>query len=179
MHYLCTGVTLSGKTTLARYFARHYRSLGKTVIVYDPVGSDTAGGGWGEGARVYDEQLAFLDFMHSKDAHSAFVFVDEADELFSVRDADLHWMFKRGRHFGLSMWAITQRPKLVAPTVRNQCGQAFIFRLAQDDMKEIAADYGHSDLHKLSLDSGDYLAITSGTAKFSRGNIFDTLKGSS
>ena len=51
-----------------------------------------------------------------------------------------------------------------------------MFRLAQDDVKSIGADYGFNDLHKINLDTGDFLVLNSGTASFSQGNIFKLLE---
>lgn len=176
-HMLICGVTKSGKTTLARELARLFAANGARIAVRDPVDSPTAGGGWPESARRFADDISFLEFMHSPEASGYVVFVDEASDLFGVQDKDLHWMFTRGRHFGLCMVAICQRPKMLAPNVRSQCTHAYLFRLAEEDTREIAADFGHSGLHKLSLDRGDFLKLESGTAAIVRGNVFTLLEG--
>ena len=61
---------------------------------------------------------------------------------------------------------------MLAPTVRNQCGRAYVFRLAKDDLKEIGADFGFSDLQKINLDKGDFLLLNSGSAQYQKGNVF-------
>jgi hypothetical protein len=148
------------------------------VIVYDPLGTGTLGGDWGKGAEIYDDPLLFLQDMENPGKiYNAHVFIDEADEIFSQEQKDNFWILKKGRHYGLSIWVITQRPKMVAPTVRNQCADAYLFRLAIQDVKEIAADFGHSNIHALELAHGDYIVLHSGHPEFERGSIHKLPRG--
>lgn len=171
VHRLFTGVTMTGKTTLARVFARQYVKHRIPVVVYDPVGTATRGGDWGEGAIVFNNPGEFLKYVHSDKMGACQLFIDEADEIFSLRQPENFWLLKKGRHFGIACNVITQRPKMVAPTVRNQCGEAFIFRLASDDMKMVCADFGHEPPTE-TLDRGEYLRIESGRDSFTRHSLF-------
>lgn len=175
-HTLYTGVTESGKTTLARIVSRDLYKRGFKVVVYDPLGTDTAGGGWGEGAIIFSDREPFLDFIYSPECFNAHIFIDEAHNVFGHEMKDNFWLLTEGRHFGMFLHILTQRPKKVHPDVRSNCGRCFMFRLANSDAIEIGADYGFSDLHKISLDRGDFLALNSGTANFSRGNVFRLVK---
>lgn len=172
MHQLFCGVTMSGKTTLARIMTRELLAKKQRVIVYDPVGTSTAGGDWGEGAEVFDDLDEFLEFVNRDDVMHCHVFIDEADLVFSIGQKENHWMLRRGRHYGMFIYPITQRPTLIAPNVRAMCQRAYVFRLIQDDIKTIAADYGFSDAHKINLDKGDFICFTAGTSQFTRGNVF-------
>lgn len=183
-HSLICGVTMSGKTTLARAFAQHFCKKGEKVIVYDPLGTHTANGAdWGEGAIVFRDDFQFFDYLTSDGVSHAHVFIDESADLFSLENRDNFWLATRGRHFGFQLYFIAQRPKMLAPTVRNQCGFCYMFRLSKDDSKEISADFGHDypDIIKnpegeiKPLDTGDYLVLTSGNAKIQRYNIFNQL----
>jgi len=178
MHHLICGVTMSGKTTLARMLARYLLSKKQKVVVYDPMGTDTAGGGWGEGAIVFDEIPDFLAYVESDECGAAHVFVDEADLIFSLDQKENHWMLRRGRHFGMTLYCITQRPVLIAPSVRSMCGRAYVFRLVQDDIKRVAADYAFDKAHEISLDAGDFLCFTAGVSTFQRGNVFKMVSSS-
>lgn len=172
MHTLYTGVTLSGKTTLARMEARGLHAKGQRGIVYDPMGTDTKGGGWGF-PEVHHDREAFLRRLESDDLQGpVHVFVDEAHKIFRHDMEENFWLLTDGRHHGYFMHLITQRPNKVHPDVRSQCGICFMFRLAQQDAREIGADYGFSDLHRISLDKGDFLVLQSGTSAISRGNVF-------
>lgn len=172
-HTLIAGVSQSGKSTLARMFSRALLEHKKRVVVFDPtLFTATAGGDWGTGAEIYTDPAEFLDALEDpQKVSNAHVFIDEADEIFSHQQKENFWILKKGRHFGLSVWVITQRPKMVAPTVRNQCTRAFLFRLAIDDVKEIAADFGYDGLHKIPLDKGQYLELNSGSPEYKNGDL--------
>ena len=191
-HRLFTGVTLSGKTTAARVFSRKYCAARIPVVVFDPTAStETAGGDWGDEAIVFTDADTFLEYVDTlyqdisrgvserRQANpekfgACMLFVDEADEIFSQSQRENFWLAKKGRHSGVYCNIITQRPKMIAPTVRNQCAEAWVFRLAFEDMRTIGADYGH-DLSGEILDKGDYLRIISGASSYTRGNIFRDL----
>jgi len=119
------------------------------VIVFDPVMTPTAAGYWPESAVIFDDETEFFEYLIRDDVSGAHVFIDEAGDVFNLSKSYNNWLLTRGRHFGFSVFLIAQRPKMLAPTVRNQCGRAYIFRLAKDDLKEIGADFGFSDLHKI------------------------------
>lgn len=182
-HTLITGVTQSGKTTLAREIARGLAKKKQDIVVYDPnIETATAGGGWPEGSVIITDPIQFENYMNRDDVSRAHVFVDEADEIFSHELKHNVWMLKKGRHYGLAMYVMTQRPKMVAPTVRNQCSTCYMFRLATADAKEICADFGHNFPEVITnngelyqLDKGDFLVLNSGSAEFSRANIFSLI----
>ncbi len=176
MHQLFIGVTLSGKTTLAREFSRKLLEHKKLVAVYDPLGTATAGGDWGEGALIFSDREKFLDFVHSDACVNYHIFVDEAHHVFHHTMGENFWMLTEGRHHGMYFYLISQRPKKIHPDVRTGCAVCYMFRLAQDDAKEIGADYGHSNIHKENLDKGDFLVLNSGSAEFSRANVFTLLE---
>lgn len=173
-HTLYTGVSQSGKTTLARMMARALAAKGHRVIVYDPMGTATAGGGWPEKAIVFDDAIDFLNYVHSPEGFHAHLFVDEGHEIFGHGEEfrENYWLFTKGRHYGLHLHIMTQRPTKLHPDVRSQCGRCYMFRLAVDDVKLIGNDYGFSEIHKINLDKGDFLVLNSGTSSFQRGNVF-------
>lgn len=176
MHTLYCGVTMSGKTTLARMIARELCKAKKRVIVYDPLGTATAGGDWGDTAVIYESADALLDFLESDEGFDCHVFIDEAHHIFSHEQSENFWLLTQGRHYHLHLHIITQRQNKVHPDVRTNCGLCYMFRLSNVDAKAIGADYGHSDLDKISLDKGDFLILNSGSAQFSRANVFNLLK---
>lgn len=176
MHQLFTGVTKTGKTTLARYFSRALLNAGKKVVVYDPLGSPTLGGDWGEGAKIYFEKDAFLDYVYSDECQNVHLFIDEAHNIFSHAEDEHRWLLTEGRHFFIYCNLMTQRPNKVHPDVRTNCEVCYMFRLAADDAKSIGSDYGHSKVHSEKLDRGDFLVLNSGAAKYSRGNVFTLIK---
>lgn len=175
-HTLYTGVTQSGKTTLARSVARELSKAKNRVIVYDPMGTETAGGEWGETAEVHDTLETFLDVAYAPETVNAHLFIDEAHHVFAHSDKSHLWLLTQGRHYHLTLHIITQRPTKVHPDARTNCGHCFMFRLAQDDARSIGNDYGFSDIHKISLDKGDFIFLNSGSSEISQGNIFKLLE---
>ena len=183
-HTLICGVTMSGKTTLARHIAQSLDKKDQAVVVYDPLGTPTENTGWGEKARIFASKDDFLEFLSSTECGKCHIFIDEAADIFSQSDSENFWLATRGRHYGYQLYLIAQRPKMIAPTVRTQCGLCYMFRLSKDDAKEICADFGHNYPEVLEngekeikpLDKGDALVLTSGSASFERFNIFNYLK---
>lgn len=181
-HTLYVGVTMTGKTTLARYRARKLAAMGRAVVVYDPVGTGTAGGGWPDGDNVlqFDDFEQFMTWVRRNG--DADLFIDEAGDHFGQHDSENHWLLRRGRHYGYAVHLISQRPKMLAPNVRTQCSQLYVFRVATDDMRELCADmghdcprFGHGPDEEKPLDTGDFLVVRSDRATIERGNVFHLL----
>lgn len=174
MHSLFTGVTESGKTTLARGIARDLAKRKQNIIVLDPVGTETKGGGWPESARVFTEGEDFWKYLARGDVGHAHVFIDEAGDQFHMGARENFWLLTRGRHYGLYCYLIAQRPKLLAPSVRTQCSRCYMFRLAHEDASEVARDFGHSwpFENEKELDKGDFFILYSGQVRKERANVF-------
>ena len=178
-HALITGVTKCGKTTLAHRMANEEATKKKDrrpIIVYDPVGTETAAGTWPDGTIYFDDDEKFLEFMEKHEGE-ALVFIDEADDIMAHRFIENTRLVRRGRHFGWQIVLITQRPHLISPSARTQCGVAFVFRLAREDSRAIGQEFGHNDLHQEELDRGDFLVLQSGSAQYERNNVFTHSKG--
>jgi hypothetical protein len=173
-HCLYVGATMTGKTTLARLRAREVAKTGRAVVIYDPVGTATAGGDWPQGSNVlaFDDFERFMRWVHRNG--DADLFIDEAGDHFGVSDKENHWLLRRGRHYGYAVHLISQRPKMLAPNVRTQCSVAYIFRVAHEDLRELAADLGH-DAPETTLDKGDFLVLRSDSPAIAHGNVFDLL----
>lgn len=178
-HWLYCGVTESGKTTLARYHARILARAKWPIIVYDPVRTTTHGGDWPPEATIYTDEKTFLrDIARLKgDAeHPTFVFVDEAPELFNHSATPNFWIARRGRHRGIYLRTIAQRPTMIHPHVRTQHSRLFLFRVAPDDAKEIAADFGHGPKSVADeLDTGECFMIKAGSPDIEKFNCFEVV----
>jgi hypothetical protein len=176
-HILYCGVTMTGKTTLARHHARILDKANHVVVVYDPVMTATAGGGWPERGVIYNdpEKLEkFLEKAHGTEEHPVFLFVDESADLFNHSQTHMHWVPRRIRHQDIYLRLIAQRPKMLHPDVRSQCSYAYVLRLAQDDKKMIYSDFGHSgDVETKPLDKGDCVLLTSGSSDIEEFNVFE------
>lgn len=170
-HVLFLGVTMSGKTTAARMYSRAFCAARIPVVVFDPVETDTKGGGWGETAKIYNNAEEFQDYLHSGKLQPCKLFIDEASAIFGHDQKENFWLAERGRHYGIQLFTITQRPMRVHPSVRDQHAEAYVFRLKAADIANVGADFGH-DLRDENLDAGEYLHLVSGSRDYTRGNVF-------
>lgn len=175
-HSLICGMTESGKTTLAHQIANYYANLKnderREIIVYDPMMTPTTAGSWPESAVLFTKKIEFLNYI-KKIGGRYVIFIDESDNIFSHEQRENNWILTKGRHFGFEVFLITQRPKMIAPSVRAQCSTAYVFRLGRNDLRMVGDDFAH-EIADISLDQGDYLILFSATSGMSRGN---SLKG--
>jgi hypothetical protein len=121
-------MTESGKTVLSKNLAKTLASKGKTVFVYDPVGVPSE---WGN-AKVFDDADKFsVALKKSKSVHA---FVDEAGTLFDEGNAtEYNWLATRSRHWGHSVYFISQRLVQIPKTVRDQCNRLYLFTSSSKD----------------------------------------------
>lgn len=174
-HVLYAGASLTGKTTLARFHARVLANAGYDVVVYDPVLTATAGGGWPESAVMFDDSEKLIDYLQKLEGdpeRPTFAFVDEAADVFSHSQTENIYLPRRIRHQHVYMRIVSQRPTMIHPHVRTQCSFAYVLRLAKNDMVLILADFGHSGDAVEPLDKGDVLLLESGRADIETFNVF-------
>lgn len=170
-HVAFYGVTMSGKTTAARYYSRAFCQHRIPVIVFDPVMTQTAGGDWGDGAVIYNDAEKFQDYINSGKLRPCKMFIDEASAIFGHDQRHNFWLAERGRHYGIQLFTITQRPMRIHPSVRDQHNEVYMFRLKASDTLQIGADFGFT-LSDIRLDAGDYIRLKSGRSCYEIGNIF-------
>lgn len=178
-HVLYCGVTQTGKTTLARHHARILSKAEYDVVVYDPVGTVTAGGGWPDDALIIKDQARFdkyIEQARGEPERPVFLFVDESADIFGHSMTENHWVPRKIRHNDIYLRLIVQRPKMLHPSVRTQCAYAYMLRLSQDDAKILCADFGHgSEVSQITLDKGDCVLLESGSSAIEEFNVFDQI----
>lgn len=176
LHAMYCGVTLSGKTTLARLHARILFQANYDVVVYDPVRTGTAGGDWPEGAEIITDAEKLTKRFHSirgTPERPVFLFVDEAPDVIGHGTENTH-IPRMIRHHDVYLRVMSNRPKMMPPNVRSQMGITYMFRLAKDDARIVAADSGHGvEVYGAELDKGDFLVLVSGSSVIHSGNVFD------
>lgn len=65
-----------------------------------------------------------------------------------------------GRHFGHKCYFITQRVKQISTTVRAQCSELVIFKQAQVDTKDLAAEFVEEKINEAHLlEKGEFLYV--------------------
>jgi len=175
-HVLYCGVTMTGKTTLARHHAAILARVDYDVAVYDPVGTSTVNGGWPEKAKIITDVEEFAEFVERSSGEPErplFLFVDESADIFGHSETWAHYIPRKCRHQNIYLRLIVQRPKMLHPSVRTQCAFAYMLRLSKDDAKTLAADFGHSaEVADWPLDKGDCLVFESGRPEIVEFNVF-------
>lgn len=180
-HILYTGVTMTGKTTLAREHAGILVAAKHTVAVYDPVGTDTANGNWPEDVEILQDPEAFHEWIENHetsfdDEHPCFLFVDESADIFGHSETHAHWIARKIRHQYIYLRLIVQRPNMLHPSVRTQCSYVYMLRLGRKDAVLICDDMGHGpEVSNIVLDKGDCVLLTSGSAGVEQFNVFELI----
>lgn len=180
-HVLYTGVTMTGKTTLAREHATIIKGAKYDVVVYDPVGTDTANGNWPEDVEILTTPEEFHEWVEDNTdtyspEHPCFLFVDEAADIFGHSETHAHWIGRKIRHSYIYLRMMCQRPNMMHPSVRTQCSYVYMLRLSQTDARLICADMGHgTEVSNTVLDKGDCLLLTSGSADTEQFNVFELI----
>jgi signal recognition particle GTPase len=152
-HVLITGMTESGKTTLARELAAQYRAQGIAVIVLDPIRDIK----WTQCADfVTDISEEFVYTVEN--SKSCAVFVDEAGEAVGQYSKEMFFLGTRARHLGHRSHFIVQRPNQISPTVRDQCTHLYLFAMYKKTCKLLAEDWNKDQLLEGSdLEKGEYI----------------------
>lgn len=180
-HTLYCGVTMTGKTTLAREHAGILVKAKYEVIVYDPVGTDTANGNWPEGVDVLTTPEEFHERVEELEdegdpEHPVFFFVDESADIFGHAETHAHWIARKIRHSDVYLRLIVQRPNMLHPSVRTQASYVYMLRLSKEDARIICADMGHgAEIYTTVLDKGDCLLLTSGSSAVEQFNVFELI----
>tara|TARA_R110000782_G_scaffold263592_1_gene356313 strand:- start:5401 stop:5898 length:498 start_codon:yes stop_codon:yes gene_type:complete len=146
MHGLILGMTESGKTMFAKELARQFKARGIGVLVLDPLNDPE----WQCDFITSDPQEFLEVFWDSK---SCMVFIDEAGDSVGRFNNEMRETSTKGRHWGHSVFYISQRATLINQTVRDQCGQLVLFNSSLEDCKIHANEWNRPELK-----SGNILA---------------------
>ena len=181
-HWLIAGVSQTGKSTFMRRLSRGMR---RRQIVYDPTFADKGGAhGWrGDLAGILETINPAIesprnttmchsigDFLYAaENAVDADLFVDEAQDIFSQSQRENFALMTSGRHRGLQLHIASQRPKLIAPTVRTQVAVIICYRLERTDLRDVLAGAGLSIKRLTKEDTprmaGEYLRADLASAR--------------
>ena len=149
------GSTGCGKSTLARSLCRKLGEVERDVYVLDPMSNFSDWDGAVE-ISISPDDFDLLAIGLS----NATLFIDEADIYFNERDENFReriGLLQRGRHRGLQIVAISQRPTALPPIARGQLQKIFAFRLSKKDTQMLADNFGLAVEHlDTPLDVGDY-----------------------
>ena len=129
-HAMILGMTISGKTSLAKSLARSLRAKGIQVLAFDPTNDPE----WINSADfVTADRVQFLQVYWQSEGCA--VFIDEAADVCTQADKDFIRTATQGRHRGHQNFYIAQRGTMIARTIRDQCTRLYIFTTALADAK--------------------------------------------
>lgn len=164
-HSLILGMTESGKTTLAKRLAAHFKSKGKGVIILDPMNDPE----WPCDFRTADG-AKFLEVLWAN--RELYAVIDESGKAIGRFDDEMEQTATMGRHWGHSCFFLSQRGAQLNTTVRAQCRHLFLFTSAKDDCKVLANEYNCPELMQASaLPQGHYYHKTK-FGPLERGQVF-------
>lgn len=146
---LIVGVSESGKSTLAR---RLVKMAGLPYHVFDPIGAQ-----W-DGAASVSSDFAIFSSEVLADTRPRVAVIDEAGDVFGVGQRENHWLFTRGRHSAILPVAIAQRMSMIAPNVRTNATDLYLFRSSTRDCQTLADDYADDTLLLAAeLEQGEFI----------------------
>lgn len=152
-HVLIVGMTMSGKTTLAKGLAKDYATRGVDVLVLDPLNDP----GWPQtrGGLITRDKRGFLHYTKQK--QQCALFIDESGQEVGKYAKDMGWFATQSRHWGHRCHFITQRVQQIDPTVRGQCSSLFLFRVSKKDSEILAEEYAQDELKQAhTLEQGEF-----------------------
>ena len=151
MHVLILGITDTGKTTLAFRLSAAYSNSGHNVIVLDP----DCRSNW-TASKVTANPEEFLQI--AKINTSCALFIDEGGLTMGRYCGPMEWLATNSRKFGHKAHFITQRASQLAPLVRAQCSELYLFKQSTADSKILSAEFVCEELkYACLLKKGQYL----------------------
>jgi DNA helicase HerA-like ATPase len=155
MHAIIAGMTEVGKTTLAKAIAK---SVSRVAVFECDVRTP-----W-ENVVFHTTNIDLL-LKFSQSNKNCNIFIDDSEEA-TDRDRSYNFFATRARHYGHRCFFIMQRPTQVLPTVRNNCGAVYLFRINPVDAQQLAIDYNEPMLANApTLEVGEFFCKNSPTAK--------------
>jgi len=165
-HILIIGRTLSGKSAFAKQLGSRLRLAGQEVLAFNPTLEKgyTREDDYGCIAAEYEtddpEQLVFeIQKRYNEEKKKRFIIIDEAHEL----PSELNWLTTKGRHYGLTIIAVSQRGAALNATFRTQIGTWIVFKCSGLDLDMVEQETGikiPKNEEGSTLKAGEFLKIT-------------------
>lgn len=134
-HGLFLGETGSGKTNLAQCVAGGFRRAGLGVLAHIPQGVPP----WAAADRCIYDAERFIDTVNR--ARRCAVFVEMSDASVSKYNDDFIKLATWARNLGHRCFFIAQRHTQINPTIRDQCGRLWLFRVGPKTADILAEEF--------------------------------------
>ena len=137
------GMSMSGKTTLAKHISKAYWTKGKMrSLVLDPNYDE---GPYGPHALVFRDEPKFWDAVWK--SRGLLIIVDEAAETIARND-DLTPVFTRLRHLNHVLLVVAHRATNLTPIMREQIDTIYLFRQSAKNCEIFAEIFADPSLEK-------------------------------
>jgi hypothetical protein len=133
-HGLFLGETGGGKTTKARRLAAAFGAQGIPVLAYVPEGA-----AWPEAARVFHDEARFITTCDA--ARRCAIFVEMSDAVVSRYNEEFTRLATWYRNLGHRCFFLAQRHTQINPTIRDQCGMLWLFRVGAKTAAILAEEF--------------------------------------
>lgn len=151
MHSLIVGMTESGKSTLAKQIASNLYHKKQPVMVLDILGSK-----WNCNYNTSNIHN-FMEYVEK--VRNCYIFIDESGEVGKLHK-EFFWLATKSRHYGHSVFFITQRSMQLKPIIRAQCQQLFLFCSAKKDCQILYDDFNKKEiLQGNTFKQGNFLQV--------------------
>lgn len=148
---LVVGTSQSGKTSLVN---KLIEGISIPVFVRDPIRAK-----WAKVDARFESSDELRGLIAQRKSPCVAI-VDEAADFFRVGLIENHWIFTQGRHDAILPIAIAQRVKMMAPNVREQATDLYVFNSGVEASKILAEEYNSPDLLSApELSQGEYFHV--------------------
>lgn len=152
-HFLITGQTMSGKSTLAKRICRDFLKAGRRVLVLDPMADDEFRecSTW-----TTDSPTDFLR-VASINTKCALV-IDEGGQMIGRYNVEMERLATQFRHLGHNCFFLSQRPMQLPLTMRINTVGAFVFSVGASDADGLAKEYVCDEIRQATgFRAGQYI----------------------
>lgn len=144
MHTMITGMTGTGKSTIAEGIAESAKKRGMEILVLDPFNDRRFSS---LTKHVYTDSFEFYDVVMM--SRNCCVIVDECGHTLQ-KNPEFDSLATMTRKYGHLMVFCMQRYVQASVTLRDQCSKLYAFRQSATDCKHLVAQYGDEILANCS-----------------------------
>jgi hypothetical protein len=159
MHAYIVGITDSGKTLLAKRFAKDYALQGHNVIIFDPLKSAD----WPSSSIKYASCEKFLNDVPA--FRNAYLFIDEGKTLWEFDHLKASKILYQKRHDGIYVFLISQRYNMIPPNARNMSSLIYVFRQQPEDSKILKSERHPTLINSQYLEPTEFYACNGFTTQ--------------
>jgi len=158
-HAAIIGMTESGKTYLAKYLAKMYKSKGYETLALHKPDEPWSNEEVTKQTTDLDLLLDLIETRNEENKHKIenlgfpsqlingyIVFMELSDANAEKYDSRIHSQFTAGRHKGHMLHYLSQRSAIVHPTIRENCGILYLFNCHSTQAKDWSIEFNDKEL---------------------------------